>query len=502
MAGEDILVIDDSVVVLKLTAAALRQDGYRVHLASTAEQALLVLPTMTPALILVDIQLPGMNGLEFTRRVKESPRTKDVPVVALTGLDARETEQLAYHAGCDGFISKPVDTVALGSRIRAFLLKPASPAPFAEFSASLPAPPAAAEFAFTGPEVNGLRRKFLTESHREVRRILEFLNVRLDSDAAARQFHQWIGSAGALGYPAIAERSRAAAAVLKKPGWTTTELRLQLEALLQALASPPEASDTPIPAAILEQVNGKRVALVGFADEEADKLCEALERAHALARLFAAGEPIASVTLNHCNVAIVHVRPQTLDSPWLLPSGELPPGLPLMLLGSREHILELPDAVQSRACEWLIDAWQPEEAVMRLSFALSRAQAAHPPAPDPAGHRGILIADDDPNVLAVVSTALHSFGFPSQTATDGIETLRTIRETRPRAVVLDVGMPGMDGFDILSAIRREALPIKVVLLTALRQEADILRGFRLGADDYVVKPFQPAELAARIRRLI
>jgi two-component system response regulator AdeR len=69
-------------------------------------------------------------------------------------------------------------------------------------------------------------------------------------------------------------------------------------------------------------------------------------------------------------------------------------------------------------------------------------------------------------------------------------------------VVLDVGMPGMDGFDILSAIRREALPIKVVLLTALRQEADILRGFRLGADDYVVKPFQPAELAARIRRLI
>jgi DNA-binding response OmpR family regulator len=89
-----------------------------------------------------------------------------------------------------------------------------------------------------------------------------------------------------------------------------------------------------------------------------------------------------------------------------------------------------------------------------------------------------------------------------RSAVDGVEALRIVREICPRAAVLDVNMPGMNGFEILATIRREALPVKVVLLTARRQEADILRGFQLGADDYVIKPFNPMELAARLKRLL
>ena len=77
-----------------------------------------------------------------------------------------------------------------------------------------------------------------------------------------------------------------------------------------------------------------------------------------------------------------------------------------------------------------------------------------------------------------------------------------IRELRPQAAVLDVNMPGMDGFEVLAAIRQMALPLKVIMLTARQHERDILRGFELGADDYVVKPFNPMELAARLKRFL
>jgi DNA-binding response OmpR family regulator len=77
-----------------------------------------------------------------------------------------------------------------------------------------------------------------------------------------------------------------------------------------------------------------------------------------------------------------------------------------------------------------------------------------------------------------------------------------IRELCPQAAVLDVNMPGMDGFEVLAAIRQADLPLKVIMLTARQHERDVLRGFELGADDYVVKPFNPMELAARLKRFL
>jgi two-component system alkaline phosphatase synthesis response regulator PhoP len=62
-------------------------------------------------------------------------------------------------------------------------------------------------------------------------------------------------------------------------------------------------------------------------------------------------------------------------------------------------------------------------------------------------------------------------------------------------------MPGMDGYEVLAALRKESLPVRVMLLTARQQESDVIRGFSLGADDYVVKPFSPMELVARLKRL-
>src|SRR5207237_535818 len=103
---------------------------------------------------------------------------------------------------------------------------------------------------------------------------------------------------------------------------------------------------------------------------------------------------------------------------------------------------------------------------------------------------------------AVVRSALQSLGMDVRPASSGSEALRLIREVSPHAAVLDVNMPGMDGFEVLAAIRKEGLPVRVVMLTARQHEKDVLRGFELGADDYVVKPFNPLELVARLKRLL
>lgn len=129
MAGETVLVVDDAPVNLKLTDILLRKEGYTVRAVPDAEEALRVLGNFCPRVILVDIQLPGMNGLELTRRVKQDPRTRDTIVIALTACAMREDEERALAAGCDGFITKPIDTHTLGPRIREHLDGSTAPDP-------------------------------------------------------------------------------------------------------------------------------------------------------------------------------------------------------------------------------------------------------------------------------------------------------------------------------------------------------------------------------------
>jgi two-component system, cell cycle response regulator DivK len=507
MAGETIIVVDDAPVNLKLAAAVLRSEGYKVRLASSAEEALMALRTMVPELLLVDIMLPGMNGLELTRRLRQDLRTRDMLIVALTASAMADAQQLAFDAGCDGFIAKPIDTRGLGRRLRSFL--DGQPGAVVEpgNEGGLPT-----GLSFSGPEMEALRRSFLADGSRHVRRLLEFADARMDIGEATRMFHQWVGSAGALGYMELAEKARAAETLLTTPGWTRSDLRDALSSLASAFASPREAADTPIPDSIVQELSRKRIALIGFADEEAERVCGAFERVRALPRLFAGDEPPDSESIRDCSVIMVHVRPDTLGIPWL--QTDFVPSRPLVLVGGREDLLGLPLQLQARACEFLIDGWQPEEVIMRLSFALARGTA--PPATgadvSPAaavaprrslsGKPEILIADDDMHVVAVVRSTLESLGMECRSASSGPEALNIIRQLCPHAAVLDVNMPGMDGFEVLAAIRQAALPLKVIMLTARQHERDVLRGFELGADDYVVKPFNPLELAARLKRFL
>ena len=113
MSGEPILIVDDNPVNLKLFRVVLAGEGYDVRTATDAEEALDLLREFHPKLILMDIQLPGMDGLDLTRRLRADPATRRIVILALTAYAMKGDDQKTLEAGCDGYIAKPVDTRTL-----------------------------------------------------------------------------------------------------------------------------------------------------------------------------------------------------------------------------------------------------------------------------------------------------------------------------------------------------------------------------------------------------
>lgn len=110
----------------------------------------------------------------------------------------------------------------------------------------------------------------------------------------------------------------------------------------------------------------------------------------------------------------------------------------------------------------------------------------------------ILVIDDEPSIVNLVSAYLKPEGYEVFTASDGIAGLKAARAFKPDLIVLDLMLPGMDGIEMLSHLRRES-DVYVILLTARTEETDKIVGLSVGADDYVTKPFSPRELLARIK---
>ena len=115
--------------------------------------------------------------------------------------------------------------------------------------------------------------------------------------------------------------------------------------------------------------------------------------------------------------------------------------------------------------------------------------------------KSILVVDDEPKIVQLARDYLEHAGFGVVTARDGREALQAVRQHRPDLVVLDLGLPEVDGLDVTRTIRRDSnLPI--VMLTARDDEVDKLLGLELGADDYLTKPFSPRELVARVKAVL
>jgi CheY-like chemotaxis protein len=122
MEKDTILIVDDNPGNLKMIRILLSGEGYHVRTAADAKEALNVLDEVHPSLILMDIQLPGMDGLELTRRLKAEPTTRDIMILGLTAYAMKGDEERILASGCDGYIAKPIDTRTLPDCIKGYLV--------------------------------------------------------------------------------------------------------------------------------------------------------------------------------------------------------------------------------------------------------------------------------------------------------------------------------------------------------------------------------------------
>jgi CheY-like chemotaxis protein len=121
--GVPILIVDDNPLNVKLVRVLLVTSGYDVRTCADAEEALETLQSFRPSAILMDIQLPGMDGLELTRRLKSDPQTRDITIIALTAYAMKGDEEKARAAGCDGYLTKPIDTASFPSVLAGYLCR-------------------------------------------------------------------------------------------------------------------------------------------------------------------------------------------------------------------------------------------------------------------------------------------------------------------------------------------------------------------------------------------
>jgi CheY-like chemotaxis protein len=230
-----------------------------------------------------------------------------------------------------------------------------------------------------------------------------------------------------------------------------------------------------------------------------------LEQAQASSRVLAPQKaPPGSPVLESFDLLIVFLSPQIEESLWNDPQALLKNDKPLLVIGSLDRMLNGKKLLHDHAADFLLSPWHPQEVLMRSCRVLSAPRVTAGPAAGASAGALVLVADDDLTIAALLTATLQNCGIHCQIARHGVQALQMAGSLHPDALVLDIVMPHLDGFEVLASLKNDPATrsIPVLLLTARQQEADILRGFGLGAEDYVVKPFNPMELVARLKRLL
>jgi CheY-like chemotaxis protein len=259
---------------------------------------------------------------------------------------------------------------------------------------------------------------------------------------------------------------------------------------MRLVAVDPKAGPEQPPFAMLA---GCRVVVTGFEPEAGAELVKTFRAAGAYCRLVTPaflGASVYSCDLLVAWLASLEEYDSVLDSF----AGRL-----LAAMSPETVARYLPWMWQS-AVDFVFDPCTDTEILARAVMALRR-----PPAQPERSRREkfrILLADDDRATTALLKLAIESDRMTCRCVDNGLDALEMAREWAPDLAVLDVKMPGLDGYQVLAALRHEARPTPVLLLTGCDQESEIVKGFKLGAADYVVKPFDPTEVLARVKRIV
>ena len=262
------------------------------------------------------------------------------------------------------------------------------------------------------------------------------------------------------------------------------------------MSSAPQSVPARLAPELARTLAGRRFGLLGFDKEETNRIATLLERVHAVSARFEESWIGKSVYLGDALlIKMVAVRPEPLRAAALSP-------VPVLIVGGGDAVLEGMAAAYAWPREILLEPWSESELLVRLFRVVeARLEAVQ------AGSRTrplVLIADDDPAWNALVESTVSTHSLACRTVTDGLRALRMARQLRPDLMVLDIQMPGMDGFEVLETMRRDPIleTMPVAMLTACVDAAEVNRASALRADDYIAKPVSPTVLLNRIRKLL
>jgi two-component system, cell cycle response regulator DivK len=495
MAHEPILIIDDNPANVKLARLLLVNAGFDVRTAGESSEALEVLRSFSPRLILMDIQLPGMDGLQLTRRLKDDPATRGSIIVALTAYAMRGDEERAKAAGCDGYMCKPIDTRTFVNQVRNYLEKS-------------PEQPAAVKPDAGDPSdlLRELRNTFLAEGAEASRRYAEADSIE-EIEAMRRVVHHWAGMGGTLGFPEITRRARELEALLEAwPGrWDSRMAHSFAEIRDLFVHGIGSAGEPVVPADLVENLTSKQIGLVGFSGSEAARVRAAFDQVHATARdLGALSEGLGLDALRVHDLIILNTCTAEGTRCWESVSAQPLLEKPVLLISSRAAVMDSKLALLDRAVDFVLAPWDSEELLCRARRVLGQK----PKPPQVTLERNsrplVVIADDDEIIHSLLSPMLAKLGVETFSARDGQEALDAVRKLSPDLLVLDIGMPKLSGMSVLREIRKVQgnRTLQILMLSVRQQQNDIGMAFAYGANDYAVKPFDPEDVTMRIMRLL
>jgi CheY-like chemotaxis protein len=251
-----------------------------------------------------------------------------------------------------------------------------------------------------------------------------------------------------------------------------------------------------------KSLSGKRMALVGASAAAMLEFTRVITDADGFTRFLSARQVNPSAELLKPFELILLDIEAAAGTAWLEAENLASFQERCIALGSFPSLLESAGREGLPFREYWPCSGPPEELLLRCVLGL-RAGSGPVRRGVPAGST-VVLADDDTSVTAMVRRALERNGLNCEVAATGRDALALISKVKPCAAILDIHMPTIDGFEVLSQLKSSAelAQTRVILLTGCEQEADIIRGFSLGADDYVVKPFNPMELTIRLMRVI
>jgi CheY-like chemotaxis protein len=216
MEHTPILLVEDNVSNAKLARILLEREGHYVRTANSADEALAVLRGFAPRLILMDIQLPGMDGLTLTRKLKSDPDTRDIPVVAMTAYAMKGDEAHALAAGCQGYIKKPIDTRHFAADVLGYLSLAAARSRAAGERASRRRREFESAFEELRADYVGGLADYVNELREHAPGADPAQDQAVRHAALARIAHKLAGTGTTYGYPAITEAARALEQGLKR----------------------------------------------------------------------------------------------------------------------------------------------------------------------------------------------------------------------------------------------------------------------------------------------